>query len=133
MGRARGRPRGGGLTELHDRYFHVIGQGVSNSETCRMVGIDRKTGTRWRYGRKICNSAGEAMHYPPVSSATISTPRHPRYLSVEARTVIADLYREKRTCCSTSLSQRPARRLARRPGRAGGWPPPRASAPSPRR
>lgn len=85
------------LTELHERYFRLIGQGVSKSEACRMVGIDRKTGTRWRYGRKFRNTAGEAVHYPPVQPASPAPGRHPRYLSLDARTRIADLYREKRT------------------------------------
>jgi hypothetical protein len=42
--------------------------GVSNSEACRVVGINRRTGTRWRYGRTILNTAGEPVHYPAVVS-----------------------------------------------------------------
>jgi len=74
----------------------LITQGVSNREACRIVGINRRTGTRWRLGRSIRNTAGEAVHYPPVR---ILTPpkRHPRYLSFDERMVIADLRREKRT------------------------------------
>ena len=46
--------------------MQLIAQGVSNSEACRLVGIDRKTGNRWRYGRKVRNSAGALVIYPPV-------------------------------------------------------------------
>lgn len=65
---------------------------MSNSEACRQVGINRRTGTRWRFARKVQNTAGADVHYTPVRSATPST-RHPRYLSLDERTVIADLRR----------------------------------------
>jgi transposase, IS30 family len=96
MGRSRTRRAGRALTEKQDRFVRLIAQGVSNGEACRIVGINRRTGTRWRFGRTIRNTAGEAVHYPPVQ---ILTPpkRHPRYLSLDERVVIADLRREKRT------------------------------------
>ena len=96
MGRSRTTHAGRALTEKQDRFVRLIAQGVSNREACRIVGINRRTGTRWRLGRTIRNTAGEAVHYPPVR---ILTPpkRHPRYLSLDERIVIADLRREKRT------------------------------------
>jgi IS30 family transposase len=96
MGRSRTTHAGYALTEKQDRFVRLIAQGVSNREACRIVGINRRTGTRWRLGRTIRNTAGEAVHYPPVR---ILTPpkRHPRYLSLDERMVIADLRREKRT------------------------------------
>ena len=96
MGRSRTTHAGRALTEKQDRFVRLIAQGVSNREACRIVGINRRTGTRWRLGRTIRNTAGEAVHYPPVR---ILTPpkRHPRYLSLDERMVIADLWREKRT------------------------------------
>ncbi|MGH3261639.1 MAG: IS30 family transposase, partial [Trebonia sp.] len=66
--------------------------GVNNSEACRRVGIDRKTGNRWRYGRTVRNSAGERVHYAPVQ-ITEPRPRSPRYLSEAERLEIADLLR----------------------------------------
>lgn len=90
--RSRGRPRGGMLVEEQQWFGRLIAQGVSNSEACRIVGIDRRTGTRWLYGRTIRNSAGEPVHYPPVR-LTAPKPRHPRYLSLAERTTIADLHR----------------------------------------
>ena len=96
MGWSRTTHAGRAPTEKQDRFVRLIAQGVSNREACRIVGINRRTGTRWRLGRTIRNTAGEAVHYPPVR---ILTPpkRHPRYLSLDERMVIADLWREKRT------------------------------------
>jgi len=96
MGRSRTTHAGCALTEKQDRFVRLIAEGVSNREACRIVGINRRTETRWRLGRTIRNTAGKAVHYPPVR---ILTPpkRHPRYLSLDERMVIADLRREKRT------------------------------------
>jgi IS30 family transposase len=77
--------------EKQQRYLRLIAQGVNNAEACRQVGINRKTGNRWRYGRTLRNSAGARVHYPPVK-ATELKPRHPRYLSEQERIRIADLH-----------------------------------------
>jgi transposase, IS30 family len=87
------KTRGGVLlVEEREWFARLVAQGVSNAEACRMVGINRKTGIRWRYGRTIRNTAGEAVHYLPVR-VTAPTAPHPRYLSLAERTVIADLHR----------------------------------------
>ena len=96
MGQGRARRPSRGLTEKQDSFVRLIAQGVSNAEACRAVGINRRTGTRWRFGRSILNTAGESVQYPPVCSPT-SKPRHPRYLSLAERMTIADLRREKCT------------------------------------
>jgi IS30 family transposase len=83
-------------TEKQDRFVRLIAKGVSNSEACRIVGINRRTGTRWRRGRTILNTAGAPVHYPPVRSAAPRA-RNPRYLSLDERTVVADLHREHRS------------------------------------
>jgi len=44
----RRTPAGGVRAEKQQRYVQLIAQGVNNSEACRLVGIDRKTGNRWR-------------------------------------------------------------------------------------
>jgi IS30 family transposase len=88
--RNRRRKRAGVQAEKQQRYLQLITQGVSNSEACRLVGINRKTGTRWRYGRSVRNSVGELLHYPPVKAKDIR-PRSPRYLSEHERIRIADL------------------------------------------
>ena len=90
MRQRRRVPTGGVQAEKRELYVRLIAQGISNAEACRMVGINRKTGTRWRYGRAVRNSAGELVHYPPVKIA-VPRPRSPRYLSEHERVVIADL------------------------------------------
>jgi IS30 family transposase len=66
--RQRRRTLAGGVqAEKQQRFVRLIAQGVSNSEACRLVGINRKTGTRWRYGRAVVNCGGEVLHYPPVT------------------------------------------------------------------
>ena len=97
MARSGATHPGRALTEKQDRFVRLIGQGVSNAEACRIVGINRRTGTRWRFGRTIRNTAGEPVHYPPVHTRPVARQRHPRYLSLAERTVIADLHRERRS------------------------------------
>ena len=92
MGAGRKTRRGVMAVEKQEHYVRLIARGVSNSQACRTVGINRRTGTRWRYGRTILNTAGELVHYPPVRFRA-ATPRHPRYLPLEERTTIADLHR----------------------------------------
>jgi transposase, IS30 family len=96
MGSARKTRTGGMAAEKQERFVRLIAQGVSNAEACRLVGINRRTGTRWRYGRTVVNTAGEPVHYPPVTVTTCK-PRHPRYLSLAERTLIADLLRDRKT------------------------------------
>ena len=78
------------LAEKQEWFARVIAQGVSNSEACRILCINRRTLTRWRYGRTILNTVGQAVHYPPVRLTAPKAP-HPRYLSLAERTTIADL------------------------------------------
>jgi IS30 family transposase len=92
----RRTPAGGVQAEKQQRYVQLIAQGVNNSEACRLVGINRKTGSRWRYGRRVRNSAGALVIYPPVKIEQ-SRPRSPRYLSEQERIRIADLLAAKTT------------------------------------
>ncbi len=86
----RRSPKGGVLAEKQRRYVQLIEQGIDNTQAFRIVGINRKTGNRWRYGRSIRNSAGERVHYPPVKIEE-RRPRDPRCLSVDEGVMIADL------------------------------------------
>jgi transposase, IS30 family len=88
-----GHSPGMALTDKRERFVRLIGQGVSNSEACRIVGINRRTGTRWRFGRDILNTAGKLVHYPAVTRSPITTERSVRYLSLGERSTIADLHR----------------------------------------
>ena len=68
-------------------------QGVSNAEACRIVGINRRTGKRWRNGR---NPSGRHKAAPPIRS--VVPPSVPsRYLREDERIHIADRLREKAT------------------------------------
>ena len=53
--RDRRRKRAGVQAEKQQRYLQLITQGVSNSEACRLVGINRKTGPR---GLGLTRNAG---------------------------------------------------------------------------
>ena len=81
--RDRRRTAAGGVqAEKQQRYVQLIAQGLNNSEACRLVGIDRKTGNRWRYGRRVRNSAGALVTcYLSAVKITEPRPRSPRYLS----------------------------------------------------
>ena len=107
--RDRRRKRTGFQAETQQRYLQLIAQGVSNSEACRLVGINRKTGTRWRYGRSVRNSVGEVLHYPPVKAKDVR-PRSPRYLSDHERIRIADLLAAGMTvrCIAAELGRAPS-------------------------
>jgi IS30 family transposase len=79
-------------TAKREQYAALIARGVSYSEACRIVGINRRTGKRWRLGRSILSSSGRRLHYAPVVGVgrwEIS----PRYLSEDERMRIADLRR----------------------------------------
>jgi transposase, IS30 family len=98
VGAGRKTRHGKMVVEKQEQFVRLIAQGVNNSQACRIVGINRRTGTRWRYGRTIHNTAGQSVHYPPVSGAE-PKPRHPRYLSLAERTTIADLRRAGVSVC----------------------------------
>ncbi len=124
MGSSRTSHSGSGLTEKQDRFSRLIAQGMSNSEACRVVGVNRRTGTRWRYGRTVRNTAGEPVHYPAVRTPSQPKLRHPRYLCLAERTTIADLHREKKTvrAIAKALGRDPAtisRELRRNTDAAG--------------
>jgi IS30 family transposase len=80
------------LTDQRERFARLIEQGVSNSEACRQVGINRRTGTRWRFGRTIAGAGGATLEYPPVTANELRV-MSPRYLSEAEREAIAELHR----------------------------------------
>jgi IS30 family transposase len=59
----RRTPKGGVQAKQQQQYVRLIAQGVNNAQACRLVGINRKTGNRWPYGRSGRNSAGVRVHY----------------------------------------------------------------------
>jgi transposase, IS30 family len=89
---AHGRPGPAPQTAKREQFARLIARGVSNSEACRIVGINRRTGKRWRHGRTITSSSGKRLHYPAVVD-TRKREISPRYLSEEERVRVADLRR----------------------------------------
>ncbi|MET7933419.1 hypothetical protein [Streptomyces sp. NPDC005322] len=84
-------------------------QGLSNREACRIVGIDRRTGQKWRNGR---HAYGNRKALPPINA--VAAPSGPsRYLR-EAR----DVHDRER------LARPVAARLERGPGAGGADRPP---------
>jgi transposase, IS30 family len=79
--------------EKREQYARLIGQGFSSLEACRIVGINPRTGKRWRHGRTITVRDGRKLHYAPVVSRGKVARREisDRYLSEEERVRIADL------------------------------------------
>lgn len=92
----RGVPGSAPLSRQREEYARLIARGVSNAEACRTVGVNRRTGTRWRYGRSLPSRDGSQRHYPGmVDSAKDAPARSPRYLSEQERAVLADGLRAK--------------------------------------
>ncbi|WP_372027972.1 IS30 family transposase (plasmid) [Rhodococcus sp. NyZ502] len=74
-------------------YLQLMKQGLSNNEACRIVGINPKTGRRWRNGR---NASGVSAAAPPIDSVVpLAGPS--RYLVASDRVHIADRLRENAT------------------------------------
>ncbi len=91
----RGRPGSAPQTDKREAYARLIASGVSSLQACRMVGINPRTGKRWRHGRTITSSSGRRLHYPPVINAP-AREISPRFLSEDERVAIADLHRRGR-------------------------------------
>jgi IS30 family transposase len=94
---ASGKTRGPApLTRQREEHARLIARGVSNSEACRIVKVNRRTGTRWLYGRTVPLANGTSREYPAVIDIPSETrPRSIRYLSEEERGVISDRRRAK--------------------------------------
>ncbi|MYU19258.1 helix-turn-helix domain-containing protein, partial [Streptomyces sp. SID8361] len=79
------------LVRERAEYFQLMDQGFSSREACQIVGINRRTGKRWRNGRQ---ATGNTRGAPPVRRPGL--PEGPsRYLREADRIHIADRLREK--------------------------------------
>ena len=112
-----------------EAFARLIAQGVPSQRASRIVGIDPRTGKRWRNGRRIV-SGGRVVDLPPViTTESFSTRRYSeRYLSEDERVRLADLRREKRTMRDIAVLMRPSpsnisRELARGADAAGRYGP----------
>ncbi|WP_396134431.1 helix-turn-helix domain-containing protein [Arthrobacter oryzae] len=74
---------------------------MGNSE-CRIVGISRSSGTRWRHGHTVVLKSGDVKKIAPISRlrpAAISA----RFLSESERITIADLLHAGRSIRAIAL------------------------------
>jgi IS30 family transposase len=87
----------GGLpqTDKRDHYLRLMAHGANNSAACRIVGVNRRTGTRWRYGRTVTDQEGQPRTYPPIGDRARVLSN--RFLSEEERVLIADWVAARRT------------------------------------
>jgi IS30 family transposase len=89
----RGRPGPAPQTAKREQYGALIARGVTFSEACGIVGINRRTGKRWRHGRTITGSGGRRLHYPAAVGGRRRREISARFLSEDERVRIADLRR----------------------------------------
>ena len=78
-----GAPGPAPQTAKREQFARLIAQGTSSAEACRIVGVNPRTGKRWRHGRTITSSSGVQLHYLPVINARKSE-ISARYLSEAA-------------------------------------------------
>jgi transposase, IS30 family len=80
------------LWRERETYLALVAQGVGTADACRIVGINRRTGHRWRHGR--ASQAGrKAERLPPARPAACPG----RFLSPQERIAVADLLRAGRS------------------------------------
>ena len=80
VGGSRRRRRSGSVSAADE-------PGKLNSEACRTVGINRSTGSRWRFGRTVERSDGHQLYYAPIATPVVLSGQ---FLSAQERLVIAD-------------------------------------------
>jgi IS30 family transposase len=120
--RRRWTPGPSPLTTKRDLYLRLMKQGMSNSAACRLAGVNRRTGNRWRYGRTVTTETGQ-FHYPAIATTVVEASR--RFLSDAERIVIADGVRAGRStrAIAAELGRHPTtvtRELARNSDPASG-------------
>ncbi|TMR92826.1 IS30 family transposase [Nonomuraea basaltis] len=81
------------LTAEREEYFRLMDQGLSSREACRIVGINRRTGKRWRNGSAPNKTKKKGA--PPVPRPAVPPSDASRYLREDERIYIADRVREK--------------------------------------
>jgi hypothetical protein len=62
--RSRKSPGAQPLTSQRDQDRALMREGMSNAAASRIVGVNRKTAHRWRYGRSVTTRTGEVGTYP---------------------------------------------------------------------
>ncbi|CAM4160211.1 IS30 family transposase [Streptomyces albus] len=80
------------MSREREAYSRLVQQGYSNTEACRIVGVDRRTGNKWRNGR----FERDRKPVPPIH-VVVPASGPCRYLREDERIHIADRLREKAT------------------------------------
>lgn len=120
---SRQRERRGQAPQVQKReeYFRLVDQGVSFAEAARIVGINVRTGKRWRHGRRASRNRRAV---PPLRAVVAPPAARGRYLCEAERIHIADRIREKASirAIATELGRSPSTisREIRRNGMAVG-------------
>lgn len=84
------------MVDKQREFAGLLRQGVSISEACRRLGIDRKTGHWWKNGGVIVRDSGTRV-VEPVVGRYQGTGDSSRYLSEGERVQIADGVRAKKS------------------------------------
>ncbi|MFF4484858.1 IS30 family transposase [Streptomyces sp. NPDC001520] len=93
---AQGRKK---LVREREEYFRLMDQGLTSYEACRIVGINYRTGKRWRNGR---TPSGRTKGASPAQRPMAPPAGPSRYLRETERIYIADRLREKATIRATA-------------------------------
>ena len=71
-----------GPEPLHDKreaFARLIADGIPSARASRMVGVNPRTGKRWRNGRRLA-SGGRVLDLAPVITTAPTKHYSPRYL-----------------------------------------------------
>ncbi len=90
------------MSEQRRLYMELMSKNVSNTAACRIVGVNRRTGTRSRWGRTVRNRAGEPRTYEPIIDRGVGHSN--RWLTECERIIIADGLLAGRTVRATPPS-----------------------------
>ena len=75
------------LAQQRQLFLELMNKSVPNTEACLRVGINRRTGNRWRHGRTVVTSVGSVIVYPPIVAPRSDTGH---FLTRGERELIAD-------------------------------------------
>jgi len=85
------------MVDKQREFAKLLRQGVSISEACRRLGIDRKTGHWWKNGGVVVRESGTRV-VEPVIGRFEGRAESDRYLSEAERVAIADGIRAGKVC-----------------------------------
>jgi transposase, IS30 family len=60
-------PGGPPVAAKRELYIALMAQGTNNAAAFRLVGVNRRTGTRWSKGRHLVSADGWVREYPAIT------------------------------------------------------------------